>query len=282
MVAITPAIVASLSILGMVQSGIALSGTEADSLAVVRGISDTLSEEVYHNKRGTGKLPKPVAKAGQAAVKVASKLPGQKHLKAAAGAAENKLVKTAVAATKAKNSIKNKLGKRDLEELEVYFNTRATGKLPKPVAKAGQAAAKVASKLPGQKHLKAAAGAAENKLVKTAVAATKAKNSIKNKLSKRELEELEVYFNTRATGKLPKPVQKAGQAAIKVASKLPGQKHLKAAAGAAENKLVKTAVAATKAKNSIKNKLGRSSVMRAFHEDYDVEVRDFDDEISWE
>ncbi|CAH0050589.1 unnamed protein product [Clonostachys solani] len=304
MVAITPAIITSLSILGMVQSAIAVSATEADSLAVVRGISDTLSEEVYHDKRATGKLPKPIRKVAGAALKVASKLPGKKHLKAAAGGAEKKLVKASISASKTKNKIKKKLGKRDLEELEVYYNTRATGKLPKPIRKAAGAALKVASKLPGKKHLKAAAGGAEKKLVKASISASKTKNKIKKKLGKRDLEsgdveflvdrdvlseliarsvaenlDSEIYFDKRATGKLPKPVRKVAGAALKVASKLPGKKHLKAAAGGAEKKLVKAAISGSKAKNSIKKKLGSK---RGLGEDYDVEVRDFDDEVSWE
>ncbi|CAG9987900.1 unnamed protein product [Clonostachys byssicola] len=304
MVAITPAILASLSILGMVQSVIANSATEADSLAVVRGISDTLSEEVYHDKRATGKLPKPIRKAGQAAIKVASKLPGKKHLKAAAVGAEKKAVKASISASSAKNKIKKKLGKRDIEDLEVYYDTRATGKLPKPIRKAGQAAIKVASKLPGKKHLKAAAVGAEKKAVKASISASSAKNKIKKKLGKKDLEsgdieilvsrdaipdliarsvaenwDSEIYYDKRATGKLPKPIRKAGLAAIKVGSKLPGKKHIKAAVSGATNKAVKASIGASKVKNSIKKKLGGK---RDLGEDYDVEVRDFDDEVSWE
>uniref|UniRef100_A0A8H7N062 Uncharacterized protein n=1 Tax=Bionectria ochroleuca TaxID=29856 RepID=A0A8H7N062_BIOOC len=66
---------------------------------------------------------------------------------------------------------------------------------------------------------------------------------------------------------------------IKVASKLPGKKHLKAAAGGAEKKLVKAAISSSKVKNSIKKKLGAK---RDLGEDYNVEVRDFDDEVLWE
>ncbi|CAI6099561.1 unnamed protein product [Clonostachys chloroleuca] len=310
MVAITPALLTSLSILGMVQSAIANSATEADSLAVVRGISDTVSEEIYHDKRATGKLPKPIRKAGQAAIKVGKKLPSpvKKQIKAAATGAEKKVVKAAISASSAKNKIKKKLGKRDLEELEVYYNTRATGKLPKPIRKAGQAAIKVGKKLPSpvKKQLKAAATGAEKKVVKAAIGASKVKNSIKKKLGKKDLEsddieilvsrdvisdliarsvaenwDSEIYYDKRATGKLPKPIRKAGLAAIKVGKKLPSpvKKQLKAAATGAEKKVVKAAIGASKAKNSIKKKLGGK---RDLGEDYDVEVRDFDDEVSWE
>ncbi|CAH0021072.1 unnamed protein product [Clonostachys rhizophaga] len=310
MVAITPALLTSLSILGMVQSAIANSATEADSLAVVRGISDTVSDEVYHDKRATGKLPKPIRKAGQAAIKVGQKLPSpvKKQIKAAAGGAEKKVVKAAISASSAKNKIKKKLGKRDLEDLEVYYNTRATGKLPKPIRKAGQAAIKVGKKLPSpiKKQLKNAAGGAEKKVVKAAIGASKVKNSIKKKLGKKDLEsgdieilvsrdvisdliarsvaegwDSEIYYDKRATGKLPKPIRKAGLAAIKVGKKLPSpvKKHLKAAATGAEKKVVKAAIGASKVKNNIKKKLGGK---RDLGEDYDVEVRDFDDEVSWE
>ncbi|KAK7227711.1 hypothetical protein V2G26_015714 [Clonostachys chloroleuca] len=311
MVAITPALLTSLSILGMVQSAIANSATEADSLAVVRGISDTVSEEIYHDKRATGKLPKPIRKAGQAAIKVGKKLPSpvKKQIKAVATGAEKKVVKAAISASSAKNKIKKKLGKRDLEELEVYYNTRATGKLPKPIRKAGQAAIKVGKKLPSpvKKQLKAAATGAEKKVVKAAIGASKVKNSIKKKLGgKRDLEsgdieilvsrdvisdliarsvaenwDSEIYYDKRATGKLPKPIRKAGLAAIKVGKKLPSpvKKQLKAAATGAEKKVVKAAIGASKVKSSIKKKLGGK---RDLSEDYDVEVRDFDDEVSWE
>ncbi|CAG9948394.1 unnamed protein product [Clonostachys rosea f. rosea IK726] len=224
MVAITQLLFTGLSALLMVRNVGASYLDDYDGLAL-RDISNSYPDEVFYEKRHTGKLPKPILKAGRAALKVGHKLPGpvKKHIKNAAGGAINGAVKASFALSKKKNQIKKKFkGKRDVEELS---------------------------------HLIA--------------------REIMNN------PEIEHFLTRRATGKLPKPIIKAGRAAIKVGHKLPGpvKKHAKAAANGVINKVVKGSMAVSKKKSQIKKKLGGK---RDLAEDYDVEVRDYDDEISWE
>ncbi|CAH0054035.1 unnamed protein product [Clonostachys solani] len=224
MVAITQVLFTGLSVLLMARNVGASPLEESDSLAL-RDISDSYPDEVFYEKRATGKLPKPILKAGRAAIKLGSKLPRpvKKHAKIAADAAINKAVKTSFAVSRMKNKVKKKFrGKRDLEELSNLITREIM-------------------------------------------------NNLENDL----------FFERRATGRLPKPIIKAGRAAMKVGSKLPRpiKKHVKAAVNGAINKGVKASFAVSRKKNQIKKKLGGK---RDLGEDYDFEVRDYDDEISWE
>ncbi|VUC29397.1 unnamed protein product [Clonostachys rosea] len=220
MVAITQVLFTGLSVLLMVQNVGASPLEEPDSLAL-RDVSGSSPDEVFYDKRATGKLPKPIVKAGHAAVKLGSKLPGKKHIKAAAHGAINKVVKADTAISRMKTKVKNKFhGKRDVEELSHMIAREILDNL-----------------------------------------------------------DTELYLQRRATGRLPKPIVKAGRVAVKVGSKLPGKKHIKAAANGAINKVVKADAAISRMKNKVKSKVHRK---RDLGEDYDFEVRDYDDEISWE